>query len=343
MKRGAPIQEPNKTLSDMKHYIGSKGGIRLIRTLAVKADGTLERDLPLEQLDRADISWYWVDFEAPSEDEAALLHDHFHFHPLAIEDCLHFLQRPKLDLYEGYQFYVLHSLNPDTLKTEELDLFVGSRYVVSFHFSRLSEIDSAWEAVSADAQSIQPGPMQVLYLVMDRIVDQYFPAMYNLEDRINELDDGTNRPHRVITRRLFRIRSDLLALRKTIVPTSEMLYRMLSMDFLKETKRYKLYFTDIYDHLLKLTAMIESNREMTSDMRDHYMSIKADRMNSIMLTLTVFTVIFMPLTFIAGIYGMNFEYMPELKWRYGYFAVLGLMAIVGVSMFIWFKKKGWLE
>lgn len=197
--------------------------------------------------------------------------------------------------------------------------------------------------MSADAQSIQPGPMQVLYLVMDRIVDQYFPAMYNLEDRINELDDGTNRPHRVITRRLFRIRSDLLALRKTIVPTSEMLYRMLNMDFLKETKRHKLYFTDIYDHLLKLTAMIESNREITSDMRDHYMSIKADRMNSIMLTLTVFTVIFMPLTFIAGIYGMNFEYMPELKWRYGYFAVLGLMAIVGVSMFIWFKKKGWLE
>jgi magnesium transporter len=104
-----------------------------------------------------------------------------------------------------------------------------------------------------------------------------------------------------------------------------------------------LYFTDIYDHLLKLTAIIESNRELTSDMRDHYMSIKADRMNSIMLTLTVVTVIFMPLTFIAGIYGMNFEYMPELKWHYGYFAVLGLMAIVGVSMYIWFKRKGWLE
>lgn len=326
----------------MIHY-GEQGGMRLIRTLAVKADGTLERDFPLEQLDSADVSWYWVDFEAPDENEIALLHDHFHFHPLAIEDCLHFLQRPKMDLYEGYQFYVLHSMNPDTLEAEELDLFVGDRYVVSFHFSHLNEMDTAWQALSADAQSLQLGPIQVLYLLMNRITEQYFPAMYNLEDHINELDEGTNRPLRVITRRLFRIRSDLLALRKTIVPMGEMLYRMLHMDFIQKTKRHQLYFTNIYDHLLKLTAMIESNRELTSDIRDQYMSIKTDRMNSIMLTLTVVTVIFMPLTFIVGVYGMNFEYMPELKWHYGYFAVLGLMAIIAVSMFVWFKKKGWLE
>lgn len=123
----------------------------------------------------------------------------------------------------------------------------------------------------------------------------------------------------------------------------DLLYRILNSERLPDFKKHKLYFSDIHDHLLKLSHMIESSRDMTSDMRDSYLSVNSNRMNKNMIVLTVITTIFIPLTFIVGIYGMNFENMPELKWKYGYFLVLGIIAFVGISMFLWFKRKGWFH
>ncbi|GAB7387092.1 hypothetical protein BSNK01_09280 [Bacillaceae bacterium] len=135
----------------------------------------------------------------------------------------------------------------------------------------------------------------------------------------------------------------MLKLRREIDSSRDLLFHILNSERLNGFAEYREYFTDIHDHLLKLSEMIESSREITSDMRDSYLSINSDRMNTIMMTLTVITTIFIPLTFIAGIYGMNFEYMPELKWRYGYFMVLGIMAILGTGMFFWFKRRGWFD
>ena len=123
----------------------------------------------------------------------------------------------------------------------------------------------------------------------------------------------------------------------------DLLYRTLNSDRLPGFKEHKIYFSDIHDHLLKLSDMIESSREITSDLRDSYLSINSNRMNTNMMVLTVITSIFIPLTFVAGIYGMNFEYMPELTWKYGYFMALGIMTCIGISMFLWFKRKGWFD
>jgi magnesium transporter len=314
----------------------------VIRTLSITNDLELLQNLPLDQLSDPKIEWYWVDFNAPTEEEAMMLEHHFHFHPLAIEDCFHFLQRPKLDYYEGYHFFVFHSLNQKTLDSEEVDMFVGENYVVTFHFKQLQGVEAVWQRSATDEGVRGKGVAYISYMLLDKLVDEYFPSLYQIEDRLNDTENK-NKSIRLLMDEVFDIRGDLLKLRRTIIPMRDLLYRILNSERLDIIKDQKAYFIDIYDHLLKLTEMVESNREITSDMRDSYLSLNSNRMNTIMMTLTIISSIFIPLTFVAGIYGMNFEYMPELKWRYGYFVVLGVMAMIGIGMVVWFKRKGWFD
>jgi magnesium transporter len=313
----------------------------MIRTIAVTEDLRLLRDAPLSRLSGSDIKWFWVDFESPTEDEALLLSTHFHFHPLAIEDCLHLLQRPKLDYYEGYDFFVLHTLNQKTLAPEELDIFLGHNFIVSFHSLQSLEVEMVRQRLYSDESSLDRGSKYVFYQLMDKIVDEYFPSIYQIEDNLNELE--TKEAEDNLIEEVYGIRSQLLKLRRTVFPMRELMYRILNSERVIIPKDDRVYFMDIYDHLLKLSEMIESNREMTADIRDSYISINSNRMNEIMKTLTVMTSVFIPLTFIASIYGMNFENMPELSYRYGYYVVLTVMFIVGSFMIIWLWRKGWFK
>ncbi|MBM7585510.1 magnesium transporter [Bacillus pakistanensis] len=313
----------------------------MLRTFAVTNELKLVNDLPMNRLFDSDIKWFWVDFETPSEEEAILLKTHFSFHPLAIEDCLHFLQRPKLDYFEGYDFFVLHTLNQDSLTSEEVDVFVGENFIVTFHLMPSPEIELVRQRLIGDQNDLAKGALYVFYLIMDKIVDEYFPSIYKIEDNLSEIE--MKDANQNLIEDVFEIRSQLLKLRRTVFPMRELLYRVLNSERVVIPKEERVYFMDIYDHLLKLSEMIESNREMTTDVRDSYLSINSHRMNNIMKTLTVMTSIFIPLTFIASIYGMNFEYIPELSWRWGYFSVLGVMVLVGSSMLIGLWYKGWFK
>lgn len=142
---------------------------------------------------------------------------------------------------------------------------------------------------------------------------------------------------------VFGIRSDLLKLRRTIIPMRDLLYRIVNTNMMKSDANRQAYFNDIYDHLLKLTEIVESNRDMTADLRDSYQTLNSNRMNAIMMTLTIVSTIFIPLTFIVGVYGMNFDNMPELHWKYGYFGVLIFMGLLVSGMLLWFKHKGWFR
>jgi magnesium transporter len=316
----------------------------MIRTLAVTHDKKLIRDLPLERLEDQEIAWYWVDFSAPAPHQSQLLSDFFHFHPLAIEDCLHFTQRPKLDIYDDYHFFVIHALNQLSLKPEEVDLFVGSHFVVSFHLTAIQEIDYVWERLIVEKNAHQHNPMFIAYLIMDKLVDHYFPAVHQLEANLDLIEENRSAySGRALMNHIFDIRGDLLQLRRSIVPMRDLLYRIVQSERLETAYGHRVYFTDIYDHLIKLSELVDSLREMTSDLRDSYISLNSYRMNTIMMVLTVITVIFSPLTFIAGIYGMNFEHMPELKWPYGYPLVLLFMGLIALSMILYFKRKGWFD
>jgi magnesium transporter len=316
----------------------------MIRTIAITKDFEILIDLPIESLNDARIAAYWVDFFRPTEDEAKLLASFYHFHPLAIEDCFHFLQRAKLDYYDGYNFFVMHALNQQTLAPEEVDMFLGANYMVTFHFSPVMGIENVWKRATNDVDMWKKGITYLAYHVMDKLVDEYFPVVYQIEDQLNDIENRTNNQSmRRLMDEVFAIRSDLLKLRRTVIPMRDLLYRILNSERLDTAREHKAYFADIYDHLLKLTEMVESNRDLTADIRDSYLSLNSNRMNKIMMTLTVISSIFIPLTFLAGVYGMNFEYMPELTWRYGYFLILGVMVVIGMGMLIWWRRKGWLD
>lgn len=317
------------------------GGIVMIRILALSNEGELIKNLPLYQLSTENLKWYWVDFESPTEEEVQLLKTHFQFHPLAIEDCLHFLQRPKLDYYDYYNFYVLHTLNQETLLSEEIDVFLGGNFMVTFHLASTPEVELVQEKLQADPSHLSKGVIYVFYLLLDKIVDNFFPSIYQIEDNVSDFE--MKEADKDIIEEMFEIRNQLLKLRRTVFPMRELLYRVLNSERVSIPAEERLYFMDIYDHLLKLSDMLESNREMTNDIRDSYISLNSFRMNNIMKTLTVMTSIFIPLTFIASIYGMNFEHMPELAWQWSYFAVLGVMATVGTCMVIFLWRKGWFK
>ncbi|MGE8205083.1 magnesium/cobalt transporter CorA [Heyndrickxia sp. NPDC080065] len=316
----------------------------MIHTLAITLENKLVKDVPIDELISSNYLWYWIDFDHPTDEEILNLRNPLKFHPLAIEDCIYKLQRPKLDYYDDHTFFVIHSLHPNELLKEEINIFLGENYIVTFHHHESKEINDVWSLVENNDLSEEWDSYLILYQVMDKIVDNYFPIIYKLEDRLNEIEDNSKAESmEELLESLFDTRHDLLSMRQTITPMSDLLYRMLNSHRLHGIQSRSAYFTDIQDHLLKLASMIEANRELTADIRDSYLSLNAHQTNRVMKVLTVITTIFMPLTMIAGIYGMNFDIMPELHWKFGYFIVLFIMFLIGAGMSIWFMKKGWFK
>lgn len=310
------------------------------------SEGEWIRPRSLEALADLEYQWCWVDFSHPTPEEVDYLDTYFHFHPLAIEDCLHWLQRPKVDFYGDYSFFVLHALDKVNSTPEEINLFIGDRFIVSYHDNEeMEEIRFAEETLQEeDTPSWKEGHLYVAYLIMDNIVDGYFPAVFQQEDRLRDFDDLDilkGRGDQI--QLLFTIRSELFKLRRTVHGMSDMLYRLLRNSQSKRFADNRWYFEDIYDHLLKIGEIIDANREMTSDIRESLIALHGERVNSVMTLLTVITTIFIPITFIAGVYGMNFISMPMTDHPYGFFVVLGVMLIISISMYRWFRKKGWFN
>lgn len=316
----------------------------MIRTLGLTSDQQLVTDVPLEHINEKDFEWYWVDFDEPTLKESQLLDTFFNFHPLAIEDALSRLQRPKIDYYPTYYFAVVHKLNEQTIEPEEVSLFVSSTCVVTYHKTPIPELDTVRKRILSRPNTWERGTMYLMYQVIDKIVDSSFPIIYNIEDRLNTIEDKLDYKNSVaLMNDVFDLRNDLLHIRRTVLPMHDLLYRILGSNRLNLTTVERAYFSDVHDHLAKLSEMVESNRELTADMRDSHMTMNAIRMNNIMMTLTIVSTIFIPLTFIAGIYGMNFAYMPELNWHYGYFIILGLMIGIVLFMVLIFRRRGWFS
>jgi magnesium transporter len=316
----------------------------MIRTISVSQSGQIQTGQTIQSLISDSNHWYWIDFNDPTAEEIEVLKDPLNFHPLSIEDCIHTLQRPKLDYYDDYHFFVFQALNSDSMEKDEVDLFLGANYIVTFHSENTREIDEVWYRLELSKTPGQWNPSIVLYHVLDKIVDNYFPHVYRIEDVLNEIDENSaERSMEMLLEDLFDTRHELLSLRHTITPMRDLVYRMINSHRLSGILEQKEYFADIHDHLLRLAEKIEASRELTTDIRDSYLSMNSHETNRVMKVLTVITTIFMPLTFIAGIYGMNFENMPELTWQFGYFGALFTMSIIGITMFLWFRKKGWFK
>lgn len=317
----------------------------MIRILAKTAEGALTEKVTISSLKSEDTEWYWMDFSEPDRTETEAFDRVCPVNQRLPKNEHRYSKRPQLKLFKDCYLLSIQAVNPSTLKSHELQLFIGENYLISVHMNNLKAINDVWHECRTDGHLTEfQTPIEVIRRLMDRLVDQYFMAANQLEDKIDALDMNSKRASiHSLNNRVFQIRSELLGFRRMITPLQDIVQRMIGSSYIRTTEEDNIFLRNIYDNLARLTHMVESNMEITSDIRDSYLSLTTYRTNSIMQTLTVITTIFMPLSFIAGIYGMNFKFMPELGWHGGYFIVLGIMLCIALCMFFWFRKKGWFD
>jgi len=276
-----------------------------------------------------------------------MLSDVFHFHPLAIEDCLHGLQRPKLDEYPGYMFVVIHAVSRDTtggvFHPTEFDLFVSKDYIVTFHSQTMTSLDHLYKDYCQSAVWEDRSTGFLLQAILGTLVDDYFPVIENMEDRLQGIEHRIfQSPDQALLALSFRLRRSIFMVRKSLSPEREVLNGLLRRDFAFMKPEDRAYFMDVYDRILRLFDFADNLHELLSNAMESYLSSISNRLNEIMKVLTVITTIIMPLTLIAGVYGMNFVYMPEIRWLYGYPVALLSMVVVTIIMLIYFRRKDWL-
>jgi len=291
----------------------------------------------------------WIDIEGIHDVEMVQrLGECYGFHPLVLEDILNTDQRPKIEDYEGYLYIVLKMLHKgsDTkIVTEQISMVLGHNFVISFQEGIEGDsFNSVRERIRTGKGRLRGLEADYLaYSMIDAIVDNYFTALEELGEKTEGVENElVANPSSKTLHRIHELKREMVYLRKAVWPLREVISNLErgGSSLVRDTT--KIYFRDVYDHTIQVIDAIETSRDMLSGMLDIYLSSVSNRMNEIMKFLTVIGTIFIPLTFIVGVYGMNFENMPELKWRWGYFAVLGLTIVIGIVMIFYFRKKKWL-
>lgn len=270
----------------------------------------------------------------------------FGLHPLALEDVLNSGQRPKIDFHEQYAFLILnlpHWHNGEIL-LEQVSLFVGNGHLLSFCRGDGAAFEPVRERLRKGIGRIRSRSVEyLLYTLVDVVIDSAFPLLENIGEHIEALEEQVlEKPDKALLNTLHQLKRDLLLLRRALWPQREVLSRMIQHDAELVNAAMRPYFSDCYDHAVQVIDLIETYREMLSGMLDIYLSSVSNRMNDIMRVLTIVGTIFIPLTFIVGVYGMNFENMPELKWQNGYYDVWGIMIALAGIMLAAFKWRKWL-
>jgi magnesium transporter len=271
---------------------------------------------------------HWIDLEDPTVKEATILEDPFHFHPLAIEDCLSEVHHPKIDDYDGYIFAILHGIRfdapTDSFITRELDIFLGPNYLITHHNGPMRSVSAIRDQCNKNLQAAMPrGVDFLLHAILDQV-------------------EVFENPSRETLDRIFALKKDVMQLRRICLPQREIINRLARADFKVVSARAAVYFRDIYDNLYRIVEGSMSYQDMTQSTMDAYLSAVSNRLNETMKRLTVISAVLMPLTVITGIYGMNFEFMPELHWRFGYPFALSLMVAAAGSLLWFMKRKNWI-
>ena len=291
----------------------------------------------------------WIDLERQTRDADALLAEVLGLHPLTIEDIWADRSRPKIDDFDDYLYVIVHGIGAarhDKLETVEIDVVIGPNWLVTHDPAGLVSDDIGTE-LDHSARVLTKGIAWLAHALLDRAVDRYMPVIDQLDAEIEQLENdvldyaGTPRGKPVLMR-ILSFKRRLQELRRMSIHQREILLR-LSRGELDEIPAEALpFFRDIYDHFLRINDIAEGYRDLVTSALDAYLSVQSNRMNEIMKTLTLMSTMMLPLTFIVGLYGMNFKHMPELDWVWGYPAVLGLMVMVVTGILLWFRHRGWI-
>lgn len=301
--------------------------------------------LPLR--DTSTVSWINVDGLHDTE-LIKTIGDHFGIHPLVQEDIAHTGQRPKLEEYDDYLFLVIkmiyHDDETQALRTENVSLVIGPNYVFSFQEEPGDVFDPVRERIrSARGRIRTMGSDYMAYALIDVIVDHYFVVLEQFGETAETIEDEVLDEASIATQeKINDLRRNLISMRRSVWPVRELLGRLERLESPLIHEDTRPFIRDAYDHAVQVVDIVESLRDLVSGLTDLYMTSISNRMNEIMKVLTIIGTIFIPLTFIAGIYGMNFEYMPELGWHYGYFATWAVMLTLAGLLLYYFRRREWI-
>ncbi|WP_410769864.1 magnesium/cobalt transporter CorA [Fontibacillus sp. BL9] len=284
--------------------------------------------------------FYWIDADV---DDLALLQPLFSLHDLAVEDCLtEEEQRPKIETYDNHYFIVVNSIRYDDeeIFLRALNIFLGRHYIITVTKQKINELRAVkpilWEQEVSE-------PDRFMYYLIDLVVDNYFIVGDRIEVKIEKLEEDilmhTKRSH---LNEIIGLRSEILWLKKVLGPQKEVINILNKKDLRLIDDQLQKYFSDIYENAVKISENFDTFRELVGNLREAYQAAIANRANEIMRVFTAITTIFIPLTLITGIYGMNFDNMPEIHWKYSYYVVIGIMIALGAGMFYLFRKRDWI-
>jgi len=315
-------------------------------------DGSVARDLSTEVMAKAierSGGLLWVDLEGADAAEARpILDGVFHFHHLAVDDCLNpHIDTPKIDDYGQYLFVISQGIRfharSERLETTELDLFLGPNYVVSFHSHRLAAVDDVRRRATENGPLASRGADFLTHALLDALVDQFQPVVAEMDQAVDALEEAVlTNPQQRLLHDMLLLKRNSQRLRRTLLPQRDAVNRFARGEFPRlVSEETHMYFRDIYDHVVRVEDMVESLRDLTESVLGTYLSAINNRMNEVMKVLSIVATIILPLTLISGIYGTNFENLPELGWQWGYFGMLGAMAIIALGLVAFFRWRRW--
>lgn len=289
----------------------------------------------------------WIDLTQPTDQELYILTHDFNFHPLAIEDVISERPRTKIDNYGDYLFLVFQIIDfigrEEGLKIGEIDLFLSKNSLVTVHYDDHRIFDYLYSRAEKDERLMSRGVDFLLHALIDTIVDNYNSTLDIFEYEIDQIeDDVLGEPDEETIRSIYTLRRDIVHLKRMVLPQREVVNRFAKENFDLIGKTAAVYFSDIHDHLMRINDIADFHREILNSSLETYYSSVSTKTNEIIKFLTIFTVLFIPPTFLVGLWGMNFSFMPELDMKFGYFIALGIMLIVTFILIIYFRKKKWL-
>jgi magnesium transporter len=294
----------------------------------------------------------WIDLRAQDAEHLELLRSRFDFHPLAIEDCAHYDQRPKVEEYRDHLFLVTQGFfcpgeTVRELELEELHAFLGQRYLVTVHLTEIHALEQVWRRLSGEPRLFERGVDFAYYLVVDGIVDENFPILDRVADELDELEDSIlagSKPEDL--QRIFELKRHLVTMRKVLSPQRDVMGLLSKRGDERIGERTAVYLRDVHDHLLRINESIDANRDLLANTLEAYLSTVSQRTNEIMKYLTVMSAVFLPLSFVVGFFGQNFDNLPFLdEWVHSdalMWLMIAICVMVPTGMLGWFRHKRWL-
>lgn len=321
-----------------------------IRVMQFSNATLVEKEVSIEDVPQflSDTTTTWVDVHG-LKDEAILrqLAKQFGIHPLALEDVVHTPQRPKAEFYEQNIFFITRMAYMERAHdadVEQLSMFIGKNYILTFQNYTTGTLEPVRTRIRSGKGPIRTvGADYVAYAIIDTVIDKYYPILEDLGEEIEAIEHQTiAHPTTKTLKRIYHVKRELLDMRRAVWPQRDAVSSLMRDESPFISEPVRVYFRDCYDHIIQLMDVVDTYREVSSNLMDIYLSTLSNKTNEVMKVLTIMASIFIPLTFIVGIYGMNFEYMPELTWKWGYPAVWALMIVLSVGMLINFRRRGWL-